>query len=87
MNGFLIFWDFCDTDSEEEERQTGLRLQERRSSVLCYVAMAEERVGELSSCLYQVARALISTRCTMQLRQVMDSCKLISPWQTELCFK
>lgn len=75
MNEILIFWDFCDTESEEEERQTGLHLQKSLSSFLCCVAMAEERGGELSSCLYQIARPLILTRCTMQLWQPMDSYK------------
>lgn len=71
----LIFWDFCETENEEEERQTDLYLQKKLSSLLCCVAMAEEREGELSSCLHQIARPLILTRCIMQLWQLMDSYK------------
>lgn len=84
VDEILIFWDFCDTDSKEKERQIGLHLQKKLSSFLCCVATAER---ELSFCLYQIARPLILTRCTIQLRQLMDSYKLISLWQTELYFK
>lgn len=45
MNEILIFWDLCDTESEEEGRQTVLHLQKMLSSfaVLCGCGRRESR--------------------------------------------